>query len=368
MIGRTSGNRYGQTLRARTRPGVLYERLDGSAVRCTACAHSCAIGDGHSGVCGVRWNKGGTLLTPWGYTSSVACDPVEKKPFYHFLAGCRALSFGMLGCNLHCRFCQNWSISQALRDPDAQVPPRSLTAEELVQTGLRHATPIVASTYNEPLITSEWAVRVFQLARQQGMKTCYISNGFASCEAIEFLDPWLDAANVDLKCFTEEGYRWLGGRLEPVKATIAALRERGKWVEVITLLVPGFNDEPEELKALTSFLAGVSPDIPWHVSAYHADYRMREGPRVTPVESLLEAMEIGRQAGLRYVYAGNVRGDAGGSHTHCHGCGSILIERTGFGIRKNRLAASGACPDCGTTIPGVWNLDDCAERGPAAAP
>jgi len=347
---------YEAGLRKHTRAGELAEVLPHGVVRCLACAHSCHIKEGAAGICGVRWNRDGVLMVPWGYTSSVACDPIEKKPFYHFLPGEEALSFGMLGCNLHCEFCQNWSISQTLKDPDAVVFPQLVSAEALLQTAARHGTPIMASTYNEPLISTEWAAHIFRLARQQGMKTCYISNGFASPEVLAYLAPWLDAANVDLKCFSEAGYKWLGGRLAPVMEAIAELWKMGKWVEVITLLVPGFNDTPEELKKLTDFLVGVSPDIPWHVSAYHANYKMRGGCSATPIASIKKAMGIGRQAGLRYIYAGNVRGEiAGSSDTCCHECGLVCIQRSGFGAGRKVLTSAGTCPACGTAIPGLWD-------------
>ena len=222
--------------------------------------------------------------------------------------------------------------------------------------GVRSGVRSVCSTYNEPLITTEWAVEIFRLARAAGMKTSYVSNGFASPEVLEYLFPCLDAMNVDLKCFREESYRALGGRLQPVLDTIRQLREEGKWVEVITLVVPGFNDSDEELRDIAEFLAGTDPDIPWHLSAYHADYRYADSlERWTPSETILRAMRIGTRAGLRFVYAGNLRSAGEGGNTHCPDCGTRLIRRTGFHLAENRLSSAGHCPNCNAEIPGVWD-------------
>ena len=347
----------GDTLAGLTREGKLYARAsetpDETAVRCFACAHTCRIQDGASGICRLRFNRGGKLFVPHGYVSGVACDPIEKKPFYHFLAGKDALSYGMLGCNFHCPFCQNWTTSQVLRDPEAGAAPQRLTARDLVGLALRRGAPVISSTYNEPLITSEWSWEVFRLAKRNGLLTCYVSNGFASPRVLEYLDDCLDAMNVDLKCFTEKGYAKLGGRLQPVLDTIGALHEAGKWVEVITLVVPEFNDSDGELQDIAGFLASISPDIPWHVTAYHADYRMSGGVWRTPPELLQAATAIGRKAGIRYVYGGNVPGLGRDEDTCCHGCGRTLIERHGFTVRRNQLE-DGHCPDCGTAIPGRW--------------
>jgi pyruvate formate lyase activating enzyme len=285
----------------------------------------------------------------------VACDPVEKKPFYHFLPGSEVLSFGMLGCNFHCPFCQNWSISQTLRDSGAAVHPQPCEVAPLLRAGERHGVRAVASTYNEPLISSEWAVEIFRTAREHGLKTCMVSNGFAAVETLAYLEPWLDAINIDLKCFTDAGYRWLGGRLAPVLDTIRALWRKGVWVEVITLVVPEFNDSDAELRRIAEFLAGVSLDIPWHVSAYHRDYRMKGGAERTPVQTIERAMRIGREAGLRYIYAGNIRPGPTTGNTTCWRCGRVLIARSGYGVRHCDLEAGGLCPACGTPLPGIWS-------------
>ncbi len=321
---------------------------------CVACAHRCKLGDGARGVCLVRGRAGNALFVPWGYTAGVAVDPIEKKPFFHMLPGSRALSFGMLGCDLHCAYCQNWFTSQALRDEQAGEPAHEVTPGELVEAAVEHGCPVITSTYNEPLITAEWAHGVFEAARRAGLATTFVSNGHATPEVLDYLAPVLDAYKVDLKSFSPKTYASLGGKLQAVLDTIAGLAGRGVWVEVVTLVVPGLNDSTAELKAIASFLAGVSPDIPWHVTAFHPDYRMTDPPP-TPARSLLEGVELGRAAGLRYVYAGNLPGLVDGDEdTRCPQCGATLVRRTGFTVHEVRLTARGTCPSCGAAIPGVW--------------
>src|SRR6267154_1570442 len=290
--------------------GELYEKLDRNWVRCFACGHCCKIPDGQSGVCKVRYNRGGTLYVPWGYIGGIQCDPIEKKPFFHAHPGALAYSFGMLGCDLHCAYCQNWVTSQALRDPAAVAPPLRASPDALVADALRLGARVMVSTYNEPLITSEWAVAIFKEAKDAGLKTAYVSNGNGTPEVLEYLRPWVDLYKVDLKSFDDRHYRQLGGRLEPILDTIRRLYAMGFWLEIVTLLIPGFNDSRDELQRLTSFVAGVSPDIPWHVTAFHGDYKMT-GPENTSPEMLLAAADIARSSGLRHVYAGNLPGSVG---------------------------------------------------------
>ena len=347
-----------EKLLALCREGELYESVPEAAaanlVECVGCAHRCRIPDGRHGVCAMRFNRGGRLLVPHGYVSGAACDPIEKKPFYHLLPGEHALSYGMLGCSFHCEFCQNWVTSQTLRDPAAHAPTRRISAERLVELAEECEAKVIASTYNEPLITSEWSKEIFSLAKARGLVTAYVSNGFATPETLTYLEPVLDAMNVDLKCFTDEHYRRLGGRLQPVLDTIRRLRETGKWVEVITLVVPGFNDSDEELRGIAEFLVSASADIPWHVTACHAAYKMDHGPASTPVSRILDAIKIGRQAGLRYVYGGNVIGLDKDESTFCHSCGSLLITRCGLACRGNYLK-NGRCPDCHQAVPGIFS-------------
>ena len=344
----------GDQLAQRTIPGELYEALDRDRIRCVACGHRCPIPEGQPGVCKVRFNRGGKLYAPSGYVSGVACDPIEKKPFFHVWPGARAFSFGMLGCDLHCGYCQNWFTSQALRDPRSSLEFTEITPKQLVGLAVSQRADCIVSTYNEPLITSEWAVAVFQEAKKAGLATGYVSNGNATPEVLRYLRGWLDLFKVDLKSFRDRRYRELGGRLQPVLDSIQAIHEMGFWLEVVTLLVPGFNDSREELVELTRFLAGVSPDIPWHVTAFHGDYKM-ESSRATTAHDLLAAAQVGQESGLRFVYAGNLPGVAGGlEDTHCPGCRTVLVKRRGFRIDLNRMAGSEQCPECGTRIPGVW--------------
>jgi pyruvate formate lyase activating enzyme len=336
------------------REGELYEKLDRNRVRCFACGHCCPILEGQPGVCKVRYNRGGTLYVPWGYVGGVQCDPIEKKPFFHAYPGALAYSFGMLGCDLHCGYCQNWVTSQALRDPRAVSRPLQATPEAIVQDAIRQGAKILVSTYNEPLITSEWAVAVFKEAKAAGLITGFVSNGNGTPQVLEYLRPWIDLYKVDLKSFDDRHYHELGGRIRPILETIRQLHQMGVWLEIVTLLIPGFNDSADELRGLADFLAGISPDIPWHVTAFHKDYKMPD-PENTSPEDLLRAAKIGRDAGLRHVYAGNLPGRVG-SHedTCCPSCGELLIQRHGYLIRKYCLTADGNCPSCHAAIPGRW--------------
>jgi pyruvate formate lyase activating enzyme len=336
------------------REGELYERLDRNRVRCFACGHCCPIPEGQPGVCKVRYNRGGTLYVPWGYAGGVQCDPIEKKPFFHAYPGALAYSFGMLGCDLHCGYCQNWVTSQALRDPKAVVQPLAATPQELVQHALQQGAKVLVSTYNEPLITSEWAVAVFKEARAAKLLTAFVSNGNGTPQVLEYLRPWVDLYKVDLKSFDDRHYHQLGGRLQPILDTIRRLHEMGFWLEIVTLVIPGFNDSDDELQRLTQFIASVSADIPWHATGFHKDYKMTD-PDNTTAETLMRAVAIGRRSGLRYVYAGNLPGEVEDlENTRCHNCRQILIERYGFLIMGYHLTSNGCCPSCGTRVPGRW--------------
>lgn len=332
----------------------LVEPISNNRLRCYACGHECPIPDGAVGVCKVRFNRGGHLRVPWGYVGGIQCDPIEKKPFFHARPGALAFSFGMLGCDLHCSYCQNWVTSQALRDPQAIAPPLDASPAALVQEATRLGAQVVVSTYNEPLITSEWAMAIFKDARAAGLMTAYVSNGNGTPRVLEYIRPHVDLYKVDLKSFDDRHYRQLGGRIEPILSTIRALHAMGIWLEIVTLLIPGFNDSRDELERLTTFILSVSPDIPWHVTAFHKDYRMSDPENTTP-EMLVNAAEIGARNGLRYVYAGNLPGRVGDlEHTRCHNCRALLVERFGYFIQRYRLTAAGTCPDCQTAIPGRW--------------
>ncbi|MDQ6712528.1 MAG: radical SAM protein, partial [Candidatus Dormibacteraeota bacterium] len=444
--------------------GTLYEKLPENQVRCYACAHRCLIKDGLRGICKVRYNRGGTLMVPRGYVGALQCDPIEKKPFFHAFPGTDALTFGMLGCDLHCSYCftgdvrvatnlgmrrlvdlwdessaepngdvqrrrpspgltatghdgrqhevrwvfrhdyqgalvrirpsllrlleatpehpilaterpgenephfvragslttrhfvcvpvagvldffpvlgigrrhycgpvfnlettgphtylanntvvhncQNWVTSQALRDPGALADPIDVTPRQLVDIAQRQGATAVATSYNEPLITSEWAVEVFKEARPRGFTTAYISNGNATREVLEYIRPWTDLYKIDLKSFRDKNYRSLGGKLENIVNGIRMVHAMGFWLEIVTLIIPGFNDSDEELDDIAQFLSGLSPSIPWHVTAFHKDYKMQD-PDNTTAETLLRAARIGEAAGLQYVYAGNLPGRVG---------------------------------------------------------
>lgn len=343
-----------EVLNQNVREGDLYEKLDRNRVRCYACGHCCPISEGQSGVCKVRYNQGGTLYVPWGYVGGVQCDPIEKKPFFHAYPGALAYSFGMLGCDLHCSYCQNWVTSQALRDPEAVSFPLQVSPEELVQGALRQGAKVLVSTYNEPLITGEWAVAVFKEAKAAGLTTAFVSNGNGTPQVLEYLRSWIDLYKVDLKSFSDPHYHQLGGRIGPILETIRQLHKMDFWLEIVTLLIPGFNDSEEEIRGLTGFLADVSPDIPWHVTAFHKDYKM-DGPRNTEPEDLLHAAEIGKNAGLKYIYAGNLPGQVGElENTHCASCGETLVKRYGYFIRDYKITQEGCCPRCATQVPGRW--------------
>ncbi len=334
----------------------LYETLGNNRVRCFACGHCCPIPEGQLGVCKVRYNRAGTLYVPWGYTAATQCDPVEKKPFFHAHPGALAYSFGMMGCDLHCAYCQNWVTSQALRDPNAVSPIHKTSPENLVRDALRQRAKILVSTYNEPLITSEWAVEVFKAARASGLITGFVSNGNGTPQVLEYVRPHLDLYKVDLKSFDDRHYHELGGRIAPILDSIRRIHQMGLWLEIVTLLIPGFNDDPDELRQLTEFISNISPDIPWHVTAFHGDYKMQNDvARDTRPDDLLQAVEIGRQSGLRYIYAGNLPGQVDQwEDTRCPHCNETLIERYGYLIKKYRLSPNGSCPACATAIPGRW--------------
>ena len=349
---------------------TLYESLPRGVVRCTACKLRCVIKPGQAGVCGVRQNQNGKLyLLVYGRASAVNVDPVEKKPLYHFLPGTRIFSVGTVGCNFACAFCQNWSLSQVTRNLREQLKKEKRAKDiELAVTHLgydlsparileicreRHI-PSVAFTYNEPVIFFEYLYDTAVLAKKEGLRTVMVSNGYESEEALDALMPYLDAINVDLKSFRDEFYKKIcKARLGPVLDTIQDLYRRGIWLEVTTLVIPGHNDSEEELKDIAGFIAGVDPDIPWHISAFFPAFRMKDVPP-TPTSSLIRAYEIGKEAGLRHCYLGNVA-DGERSTTRCPACGEALIRRRGYVVEVTSGFREGRCPHCQTKIAGVWS-------------
>lgn len=337
------------------READLYERRAANKVRCSACALRCTIMSGGRGVCQVRYNRDGRLYAPWGYVAALNCDPTEKKPFFHVYPGSDTLTFGMLGCDMRCGYCQNWNISQSLRDAYAGHPPMLITPHAIVDQAQHHGATCVASSYNEPLITSEWAMAIFKETKAAGFTNLYVSNGSATREALEYIRPYTDAYKIDLKSMRDASYRKLGGVLQSVLDGIRMAHALGLWVEIVTVVIPGFNDSDAELRDAAQFIQSVSPDMPWHVTAFHPDYKMRD-PDDTDAQTLSRAAEIGYAAGLRYVYAGNLPGQVGGyEDTRCPQCQATLVQRSGYHIRAYHITRQGTCPHCGTPIAGLWS-------------
>lgn len=327
---------------------LLYDRQPGSIAACHLCGHQCAVRPGKTGVCGVRYNTGGTLYTHnYGNVIAMHVDPIEKKPLYHFLPGSSSFSIALPGCNFRCSFCQNWQISQVKQLVAAaeMIEPRMI-----VEGALKQRCKSISYTYTEPTIFFEYAYDTAKLARSKGLYNIFVTNGYMTTDAIEMIQPYLDAANVDLKGFSDEFYRAeCGARLEPVLASIRRMHELKIWVEVTTLVIPGRNDSPGELKKIAEFIAGVGAEIPWHISRFHPDYQLTDAG-VTPEETLRQAYAIGKKAGLKYVYMGNVLEDA---DTVCSSCGEVLITRQGFTVTANKVGNS-SCLRCGARIDGVF--------------
>ena len=323
------------------------------AVACRLCAHGCVIPPGRTGVCAVRENRGGRLVTlVYGEVVAAHVDPIEKKPFYHFHPGSKSLSVATAGCNFRCGFCQNWQISQAPRRPGGGVAGEPFAPEAVVRAAQESGCRSVSYTYTEPTIFFEYAFETARLARQAGLLNNFVTNGYMTAEALDAIRPYLDAANVDLKAFRDETYRkTCGARLAPVLETIRRMRALDVWVEVTTLVVPGLNDGSAELGDLARFIASVDPDIPWHISRFHPDFEYTQAPP-TPLETLRAAAEAGRREGLRAIYVGNVPGAS--EDTACRTCGTVLIRRRGFAVLANALVGS-RCPRCGTALAGRFD-------------
>lgn len=335
-----------------THEALLYELEARNRVSCGLCAHRCRIAPGDRGVCAIRENRGGTLVS-LGYGTIIAenVDPIEKKPFFHLLPGSRTFSIASAGCNFRCTFCQNHEISQAPRET-GQFPGRERTPAEIVEMALQSGSKSIAYTYTEPTVYFEFAFDTAGIAREKGLRNLIVTNGFMTSAMLELFAPRLDAANVDLKAFRDDFYRTqCGARLQPVLDSLRTMKELGIWVEVTTLLIPGLNDSEEELGELTGFLASLGVETPWHISRFFPRYRMTRTPP-TSASSIHRAAEIGRAAGLKYVYCGNVPGDPG-ENTHCPGCGRLLVGRHGFAIERLGLEGS-FCPGCGMTLDGIF--------------
>lgn len=331
----------------------LYSQLDGGKVVCNLCHHRCSIRDGKRGICGVRENRSGILYT-LVYDKLIArhIDPIEKKPLYHFMPGSLSYSIATVGCNLKCRFCQNADIAQMPENRQGLIMGDPCSPENVVAAAIQGRCKSISYTYTEPTIFFEIAYDIARIAKAKGLKNIFVTNGYMTDEALEMIGPYLDAANVDLKAFTEKYYRDLcGAKLGYVKETLKRMKKREIFIEVTTLIVPGLNDSSRELEELAAFLArDLGPETPWHISRFHPTYKLVDRPP-TPLSTLVKARDIGLKAGLRYVYTGNVPGE-GGESTYCHDCGRLLIERFGFQI-KNNFIQNGSCRFCGALIAGV---------------
>jgi pyruvate formate lyase activating enzyme len=332
---------------------AFYSPLENDRVRCGLCRHKCVIDNGSRGICGVRENKNGILETRvYGRLIAANDDPIEKKPLFHLLPGSRSFSIATVGCNFKCRFCQNADIAQMPSDQAGKVTGESATPEQVVAAAVQKGCSSIAYTYTEPTVFFEFARDTAKLAHQQGIKNVFVTNGYMSDEALETVSPWLDAANVDLKAFSDDFYKTqCGARLGPVKKTLRKMKALGIWVEVTTLIIPGLNDDRNELSGLAAFIAdALGRETPWHVSRFHPTYKLIDrGP--TPIETLIQAREIGIAAGLKYVYTGNIPGK-GGEDTLCPGCGEVVLARRGYMIVDNRID-KGRCRFCSTGIDGI---------------
>jgi pyruvate formate lyase activating enzyme len=329
---------------------MLYDKTEGDKVSCFLCSHRCLIPNGKYGICNVRENRGGMLYThAYGEIIAKHIDPIEKKPLYHFLPGSRSFSIATIGCNFQCGFCQNWQISQVKEAKALGLRSEEVKPEDVVKQAKKSGTKSISYTYSEPTIFFEYAYEISQLAKKEGLLNVFVTNGYMTKEMIQTVYPYLDAANIDLKSFRDDYYRKMcKGRLTPVLESIELMKKLNIWVEVTTLLVPGQNDSEEELRMIARFLAQLDPSIPWHISRFFPQYKM-EDLESTPLEILNQAYEIGKNAGLRYVYLGNVSKE---SNTYCHQCHRLLIERIGFSIGAYQIK-EGQCPDCHSPIDGV---------------
>jgi pyruvate formate lyase activating enzyme len=331
---------------------ILYERLDGQNVRCALCSHRCKIAPSKRGICGVRENREGILYTlVYGPVIAASVDPIEKKPLYHFYPGSESYSIAAVGCNFRCTFCQNHEISQMPRD-SGRIAGREMTPREVVKGAIDSSSKSISYTYTEPTIFFEFAQDIGRIASEEGLKNIFVTNGFMTEEALEAASAWLDAANVDLKSFRDEFYRrHCGARLEPVLETLRGMKKRWIWIEVTTLIIPTLNDDEGELREIAAFVRSLGDDVPWHVSRFFPRYSVQSLPP-TPAKTIDRVLEIGRKAGLRHVYSGNVPGSES-DNTYCSSCKSLLIGRQGYAIRDYNLAGS-KCNRCGTALAGVF--------------
>ncbi len=333
---------------------MFYEKIEDNLVNCNLCAHRCRkIADSKKGICGVRENNGGKLYSlVYGKIVARSIDPIEKKPLFQFLPGSLSYSIATLGCNFRCDNCQNYDISQLPRERNVIVGHKT-SPEEIVEAAKLNNCKSIAYTYSEPTIFFEYAFDVAKIAQKEGIKNVFVTNGYTTIEALNKIGPYLDAANVDLKSFSDHFYRKnCGARLEPVLEAIRHYKKLGIWTEITTLIIPTLNDGEVELRKIAEFIKEIGIETPWHISQFHPTYKLIDLPR-TPVETLRKARQIGLETGLRYVYEGNVPGEIG-ENTYCHYCGKILIHRFRYKIQENNIKNI-KCPECGTKIEGVYN-------------
>ena len=332
----------------------LYETLEDNKVKCNLCSHRCLIKDGRRGICGVRENAGGVLQTlVYGKLIAQHIDPIEKKPLFHFLPGSLSYSVATVGCNFRCQFCQNADIAQMPADRGGMIMGQTCGPAEIVDAAWRAGCKSISYTYTEPTVYFELAYETARLAADKGLRNIFVTNGYMTADALEMIQPYLDAANVDLKAYTDQYYKeQCSARLKHVQATLKLMKSLGIFVEVTTLIVPGLNDDPGQLKELAEFIAqDLGIDTPWHISRFHPTYKLVNRPP-TPVHTLTKARKIGLKAGLKYVYTGNVPGNAA-ENTFCFNCGQTVIERRGFQVGSLSIK-NGRCIQCGTEIAGIW--------------
>lgn len=335
-----------------TKEAMLYEVLEDGKVHCLLCSQDCRMADSKFGFCKVRENSGGKLYThAYGEVVAANVDPIEKKPLYHFLPGTFSFSIATAGCNFRCSFCQNWQISQIPKEKTPVRTGHSFPPRDVVRNAKDKGCKSISYTYTEPTIFFEYAYDTAKLAKEEGLLNVFVTNGYMSEKALRTIQPYLDACNVDLKSFQEEFYKDIcRARLQPVLDSIQLMRELDIWVEVTTLVVPYQNDSQEELTEIARFIAGVDPNIPWHISRFHPDYKYTDTPP-TPVDTLRKAQAIGKDEGLKFIYIGNVPGAS--ADTLCPGCGKTIIRRSGFSTQRSELKDS-RCPNCGEYIAGVF--------------
>lgn len=334
----------------------LSRELKNGKVMCEACSQACVLSEGEYGICGVRRVENGELrLLVYGLAAAVNVDPVEKKPMFHFLPKSRAFSLGTVGCNFSCKFCQNHDISQYPKEHHHEIVGQELSPKRIVELAIENGCDSIAYTYNEPIVFFEYTYDIAKLANEKGLKNIYVTSGYETHKAIDLLEPYIDGMNIDIKSFSDEFYKEIcGARLKPVLEAVKYAHEKGIWIEITTLLIPGKNDSDEEIRSIAKFIAELDTSIPWHLSAFHPTYKMLEVSR-TPESTLLRAYKIGQEEGLKYLYIGNVDNEDFES-TYCPSCKKRVIERSGnIGqFVSNNLDENGICPYCSYELQGVW--------------